>query len=101
MERNYYELNSQHLVRIGAQRARVRTLKNTRWWKLKLQRALCDYCQKPTPASLLTLDHIVPLARGGDTRPGNCAASCHACNALKGLDTPVDRLFRQLETGND
>jgi len=46
----------------------------------------CQYCGD-SPASL-TLDHIVPLSRGGSTSWLNTVAACPRCNARKGNRTP-------------
>lgn len=47
-----------------------------RW---KRQRRSCSYC--PAPAD--TIDHVVPLLRGGDNREGNLTPCCRRCNASK------------------
>lgn len=39
----------------------------------------------------LTLDHIIPLSRGGEPRnPDNLQTLCHRCNARKGVRVGVD-----------
>lgn len=38
---------------------------------------------------MVTLDHIIPLARGGDHKPGNCWTLCAGCNSEKGDQGPV------------
>jgi 5-methylcytosine-specific restriction endonuclease McrA len=43
----------------------------------------CVYCGKSYPAEQLTLDHVQPRARGGDSSPGNLVTACAACNTLK------------------
>ena len=46
----------------------------------------CAYCGargKP-----LTIDHIIPRARGGASSFENCVACCRACNHAKGCQTP-------------
>jgi len=46
----------------------------------------CGYCR--TPQSIagfrLTIEHIVPEARGGKTVEANLWLACHACNEFKG-----------------
>ncbi len=42
----------------------------------------CTYCHKPY--CILTLDHIVPLSKGGDNKKRNCALACINCNRDKG-----------------
>lgn len=46
---------------------------------------LCAYCNERRP---LTLDHIEPLALGGEHDVDNAAAACKSCNSSKG-DTPL------------
>ena len=48
----------------------------------------CQYCGAKKKANELTLDHILPRARGGDNSPLNVVAACVACNSRKGNRTP-------------
>jgi len=48
----------------------------------------CAYCQ--TAGSHLTLDHIIPRSRGGETVFENCVAACRPCNHKKGNRTPSE-----------
>ncbi len=75
---------------------RTREFKKTRAWKDKIAQGICYYCSKKFEPHLLTLDHIVPLSRGGKTIIGNCVPACELCNKAKGCDTPVDIFFRSL-----
>lgn len=43
----------------------------------------CQYCGKMQRANLLTIDHIVPRANGGQTSWENCVACCFDCNNKK------------------
>jgi hypothetical protein len=38
----------------------------------------------------LTIDHIVPRSRGGQTAAGNLCAACFPCNQRKGNRTPEE-----------
>lgn len=78
---------------IKKEKAKVKAAKKSRWWQQKCASGLCYYCKKKFPFNELTLDHIVPLARGGSTTPGNCVPACRECNKNKGVDTPVDLYF--------
>src|ERR1041385_8200084 len=40
----------------------------------------CQYCNKVLPPTELTLDHVIPRARGGDSSWDNLVACCRACN---------------------
>lgn len=46
----------------------------------------CAYCG--TNKEKLTIDHILPKSRGGETNFENCVASCRSCNNKKGSRTP-------------
>ena len=48
----------------------------------------CAYCGKKKQS--LTIDHIIPRSRGGDTSFENCVASCKSCNYKKGNRTPKE-----------
>ena len=43
----------------------------------------CAYCGKGILDDM-TIDHVVPLSRGGSDRPHNKVAACKRCNSLKG-----------------
>lgn len=47
----------------------------------------CQYCGGRPAMRQLTLDHRLPLARGGTDSAGNLWVACHACNHQKGLRT--------------
>ena len=95
----YFELESEHVdpARLKHEREKARQLRKTAWWQDKIRRGVCEYCEKKVPPEQLTLDHRVPLARGGRSVPGNVVAACKDCNRSKGLMTPVDAIFQQLE----
>jgi 5-methylcytosine-specific restriction protein A len=80
---------------IKKEKAKVKAAKKSRWWQQKTASGLCHYCGKKFAHPELTLDHIVPLARGGFTTPGNCVPACRECNRNKGVDTIVDRYFSE------
>lgn len=44
----------------------------------------CAYCGRRPPEVTLEVDHIIPLAEGGDHDPANLATSCSDCNRGKG-----------------
>ena len=50
----------------------------------------CQYCGAAPGRALLTLDHIVPRSRGGQTTWDNVVAACRACNMRKGNRTPEE-----------
>ncbi len=52
-------------------------------------------------AAALTLDHVVPVARGGTSTKGNVAGVRKACNAEKKYLTPAERILAELERTAD
>ncbi len=58
----------------------------------------CQYCGRKFPTSELSLDHVKPRSRGGDTSWENIVCSCVKCNVKKGGRTPQEahmHLIRQ------
>lgn len=54
----------------------------------------CQYCGKRFPTSELSIDHVVPRSRGGDTTWENVVCSCVRCNVRKGGRTPDEAQMR-------
>jgi 5-methylcytosine-specific restriction endonuclease McrA len=50
----------------------------------------CQYCGAAPGRAGLTLDHVVPRCRGGDTGWDNVVACCQTCNTRKGDRTPEE-----------
>jgi 5-methylcytosine-specific restriction endonuclease McrA len=44
----------------------------------------CQYCGKKFPSSELSLDHVVPISRGGKSHWENVVCACLPCNVRKG-----------------
>ena len=72
------------------ERDKARELRKTRWWKQRLARGTCHYCGHRFPPDELTMDHIVPLIRGGRTSRGNVAVVCKECNNQKRYLLPME-----------
>jgi 5-methylcytosine-specific restriction endonuclease McrA len=75
---------------IAKEKQKARELRKSRWWKDKINKAICEYCGQATPASELTMDHIVPLVRGGKSVKNNIAAACKDCNNKKKYLLPME-----------
>lgn len=91
MELNSYLFADEEHIR--RERAKVREAKKSRWWQQKTAGGLCHYCGRKFTFKELTMDHVVPIARGGTTSPGNVVPCCADCNKKKSVDTPVDTLL--------
>jgi 5-methylcytosine-specific restriction endonuclease McrA len=50
----------------------------------------CQYCGKHYAPAELTLDHVHPRSRGGDSTWDNLVACCKRCNHRKGNRTPEE-----------
>lgn len=44
----------------------------------------CQYCYTKLPQKDLTLDHVIPISRGGKTNWNNIVSACKPCNGKKG-----------------
>ena len=51
---------------------------------LMRDRYTCQYCHKTLNSGELTLDHVIPRSRAGETTWENLVACCHPCNRRKG-----------------
>lgn len=56
---------------------------------LKRDNHTCRYCGAAAPDVKLTVDHVIPVALGGDDKPTNLVTACQPCNAGKGA-TPLE-----------
>lgn len=89
-ERNateYYKLA--HRLRESFYRAQKRgyipkegRLRPAEWYAaIEAFGSVCAYCGSATK---LTIDHVVPISKGGQHRVGNVVPSCQSCNSSKG-----------------
>ncbi len=62
-----------------AQRAKRRLLKS---------HPFCHWCNKPLTRETATLEHIVPLKRGGLDHHNNMTLACQPCNEKRGHNMP-------------
>jgi 5-methylcytosine-specific restriction enzyme A len=92
--------NLEDKAHIAKERKKAQELKKSQWWKNILGKGLCHYCQKKFAAKDLTMDHIVPVARGGTSTKGNVVPACRSCNQNKKLSTPVEEALKKLKEEN-
>jgi 5-methylcytosine-specific restriction endonuclease McrA len=72
------------------ERARARELRQSQWWKRRIAAGLCYYCRRQVGRGALTMDHLVPLGRGGRSVRGNVVPACKDCNTRKQSLLPVE-----------
>lgn len=75
---------------IRRERQKARDLRKQNWWKNKVAQGICHYCGEKFQPKELTLDHIVPVARGGRSTKGNCVPACKECNNQKKNLLPLE-----------
>ncbi len=75
---------------IRRERAKARELRQSPWWKRKRAAGICHYCGNKFPAAELTMDHLVPLVRGGRSTKGNLVPACKECNTKKKHQLPFE-----------
>ncbi|HEY3305564.1 MAG TPA: HNH endonuclease [Candidatus Binatia bacterium] len=68
---------------IRRERRKARELRSSQWWKRRCAAGGCHYCGNKFPPRALTMDHIVPIIRGGKSSKGNVVAVCKECNNRK------------------
>ena len=87
---------------VAREREKARALRKTAWWQRRIQKGICAYCERKVGSRELTLDHVVPVARGGKSAKGNVVAACKECNNRKKLMTPADQLLmKPVESEDD
>ena len=75
---------------VRRERAKARELRKSQWWKRRCAGGRCYYCKRKVDPGGLTMDHIVPLTRGGRSTKGNVAPVCKECNTRKKYLLPVE-----------
>ena len=87
MDPFYFEIDEREIKK---QRSKARDLRKSQWWIRKCDKGLCHYCNKPIPPKDLTMDHLVPVIRGGKSTKGNLVTSCKDCNTKKKQMMPIE-----------
>jgi len=90
MSHDFFDFDAPTDGEIRAERDKARALRKTRWWQQKTSSGLCHYCQKKVAYKNITMDHLVPLARGGRSTKDNLVPSCKKCNNLKKSMMPLE-----------
>jgi 5-methylcytosine-specific restriction endonuclease McrA len=75
---------------IRREKERARRLRKSHWWDRKIQAGLCFYCGRRVGRDRLTMDHLVPLSRGGKSKKGNLVPACKDCNNKKKYLLPIE-----------
>lgn len=81
---------------------RTKIRKKTRFEVFKRDKFTCQYCGRMAPDVILEIDHINPVANGGDNDIMNLVTSCRDCNRGKGKtelcdDSIVQKQKKQIQ----
>jgi 5-methylcytosine-specific restriction protein A len=74
---------------IRVERAKARVLRKSRWWQRKISSGCCYYCGQNVGQMELTMDHLIPLSRGGRSTKDNLVPCCKPCNNTKKNGLPA------------
>ncbi|HEX9263059.1 MAG TPA: HNH endonuclease [Candidatus Binatia bacterium] len=77
---------------IRRERQKARELRASPWWKRKRANGICHHCGGKFPPGDLTMDHLVPIIRGGKSTKGNLVPSCKTCNSERKHCLPFERV---------
>lgn len=59
-----------------------------RLWRRREFGHACHWCRRPLEFQSATIEHVIPLHRGGSNRLDNLALSCAPCNHARGNRMP-------------
>ena len=68
----------------------ARELRHSAWWRRKTATGVCYYCGRKFSPAELTMDHKIPLGRGGTSDKINIVAACKECNNKKKYLLPTE-----------
>ncbi|MEF3168183.1 MAG: HNH endonuclease [Deltaproteobacteria bacterium] len=75
---------------VSREKAKARLLRKTRWWRNRCATGICFYCGRKVTPTELTMDHIVPISRGGKSEKNNLVPCCKECNSKKKYLLPME-----------
>ena len=87
---DFFHFDGVDEAELRREKEKARKLRKSRWWQQKLSSGVCYYCNKNFKPKELTMDHIVPLARGGRSTKDNLVACCKECNTKKKTLLPME-----------
>lgn len=76
---------------IRRERQKARELRASQWWKRRRGAGICHHCGEKFSPGDLTMDHLVPIIRGGKSTKGNLVPSCKKCNSARKHRLPFER----------
>lgn len=89
----YIPASPEHIKR---EKAKARELRQSQWWRQQIGPGICYHCQKKMKPQELSMDHLIPIGRGGKTSKKNCVPSCKECNSKKGALTKFEMVMQKM-----
>lgn len=83
----FVDVSEEHIKR---ERAKAKEIKRSPWWKKRRSEGRCFYCNTSVNPKELTMDHIVPIIRGGRSTKSNIVPACKNCNSKKKYLLPME-----------
>lgn len=80
------------------EKAKAYELKQSQWWRQQVGPGICHYCQRQFKPGELTMDHVIPVSRGGKSTKKNCVPACKECNNTKKYKTMFDMALEKLNS---
>lgn len=77
---------------IRRERQKARELRASQWWKRRRAAGICHHCGEKCAPKDLTMDHLIPIIRGGKSTKGNLVPSCKRCNAERKYHLPFEQI---------
>ena len=83
------------------EKAKARELRQSTWWRQVLGKGVCYHCENKFKPDDLTMDHLIPIVRGGKSDKKNCVPSCKECNTKKGYKTRAEMAMDELNASSE
>jgi 5-methylcytosine-specific restriction protein A len=90
MDKDSFFFSSVKEADIRRERNKARALRNSEWWKRKRSKGVCYFCGASVPPRELTMDHVIPIIRGGKSVKSNVVPACKSCNIKKKYLLPTE-----------
>jgi len=81
---------------VQRERRKAREMRTSSWWKQQIGKGICYFCEQKFSRDQLTMDHLIPLSRGGRSTKKNIVVACKQCNSHKKNLTVAEIRMRQL-----
>ena len=81
---------------VKRERAKAREIRQSSWWRQRLALGVCHFCEGTFDHSELTMEHLMPLSRGGLSTKKNIVVACKQCNSHKKNLTVAELRLREL-----